>query len=194
LPQKFFCFLQDFLTLRRCRKKAAEYIMSLVVEKSTRKIAFMQGKPIRNTYRKVAYQNVSFDMLVEEIAQTQGITKTMAKAVVEAYINRLIHYMELGLGVQMGDFGIFKPAIRTKTTANVENLTTDRITAKRIQFLPGRAFRQMLKNLSIITVGDDDSDTMPASPTPGSGGTTDTTDESDESDEGGSGSTPGSFD
>ena len=169
--------------------------MSLVVEKSTRKIAFMEGKPTRNTYRKVSYQNVSFDMLVEEIAQTQGVTKTMAKAVVEAYINRLIHYMELGLGVQMGDFGIFKPAIRTKTTADIENLTTDNITSKRIQFLPGRAFRQMLKNLSIITVGDDDETTTTPAPSGSSGTTTDESDESDESDGGTSGGTgSGSFD
>lgn len=130
--------------------------MALGIEKSTRKVAFMEGKPTVHTYKKVRYQNITFEMLVEEIAQTQGVNKTMAKAVVEAYINRLIHYMELGLGVQMGDFGIFKPTIRTKTTATEDELDTNHIVGKRIQFLPGKAFRQMLKNLNVITLGEDD--------------------------------------
>lgn len=127
--------------------------MALVVEKTTRKIAFMEGKPVRNTFRKVHYQNIGFDELVEEIAQTQGITKTVAKAVVEAYINRLCHYMQLGMGVQMGDFGIFKPCIRTKTTNSADELDSSCV-KKHIQFVPGKSFKQMLKNLKVVTLSE----------------------------------------
>lgn len=127
--------------------------MALVVEKTTRKIAFMEGKPVRNTFRKVHYQNIGFDELVEEIAQTQGITKTVAKAVVEAYINRLCHYMQLGMGVQMGDFGIFKPCIRTKTANSADELDSSCV-KKHIQFVPGKSFKQMLKNLKVVTLTD----------------------------------------
>lgn len=129
--------------------------MALIIEKTSRKLAFKDGKPTVHTLKCVRYQNVNNELLVEEIAQTQGITKTMAMAVVEAYINRLVHYMELGLGVQMGEFGIFKPTIQSKAAATAEELDQSNIVRKKILFYPGKQFRKMLKNISVKTVDED---------------------------------------
>ncbi|MBR1378025.1 MAG: HU family DNA-binding protein [Bacteroidaceae bacterium] len=164
--------------------------MAIVIVKKSRKLAFKEGKPVVQVLRPVRYQNVKSEDLVAEIAQTQGITKTMALAVVEAYVNRMVHYMELGLGVEMGDFGIFKPTINSKSTANADDLNQECIVRKKILFHPGKQFRQMLKNMSVQMADDaeaaDETESTDPTEASGEGG-----DESDNED-GNNGSSGGS--
>jgi len=89
-------------------------------------------------------------MLIEEISQSQGIPKTQTKAVIEALLNRCIHYMEIGHLVSLGTFGSFKPVFNAKVSQSEEDLNVERtLKVKKIQFYPGGDFKKMLQQMSI---------------------------------------------
>jgi len=60
-----------------------------------------------------------------------------------------VHYMELGHGVSLGQFGSFKPTFNSKTARSLKETTLETVKVKKIQFYPGGAFKEMLSNLSM---------------------------------------------
>ena len=123
--------------------------MGLTYKKSSRTLNFKDDKPTVQVLKPVRYPTITAEDLADEISQTQGVPKTMVLAVIEALINRLIHYMKIGHGVRMGDFGIFKPSFSAKSVNTVDELDASLIRRKKILFSPGKAFREMLKNVSV---------------------------------------------
>ncbi len=123
--------------------------MGIQYRKAKVRLTYREGKPEVYKLRQLTFPQVTFQQLVEEIAQSQNVNKTMTKAVCEALLNRLVHYMEIGHGVSLGEFGSFKPTFNSKTAHTLEETTSDTITVKKIRFYPGGRFQQMLKNLAV---------------------------------------------
>ncbi|MBR0046251.1 MAG: HU family DNA-binding protein [Bacteroidaceae bacterium] len=123
--------------------------MGIQARKAKMRLTYREGKPEVYKLRQLTYPAVTFTQLVSECANSCGVNPSQSKAVIDALVNRLVHYMELGHGVQMGDFGQFKPTFNSKTAHTLEETTLDTITVKKIQFYPGKAFKNMLSNLSI---------------------------------------------
>lgn len=134
--------------------------MPIVVRKTTKQLSFKEGKPKVHTVQVVRFPNITSEQLVDEIVQTQGVTKTQALSVIEAYINRMVHYMEIGHGVKMGNFGIFKPTINSKSTDDATKVNAGLIQKKRILFYPGKDFRRMLSDIQIVTEGAEDEENV----------------------------------
>lgn len=132
--------------------------MAINYVKGTRKLAFKEGKPTVQVLKPVHFPNITSEELADEIAQTQGVPKTQVLAVTQAFINRLIHYMQIGHGVQMGDFGIFKVSFSAKSSDDPEKLNADSITTRRILFRPGKAFRTMLRTLNVVSLDSNDNE------------------------------------
>lgn len=150
--------------------------MAIHYVKGTRKLAFKEGKPTVAVLKPVRFPNITSEELVTEIAATQGVTRAQAKGVLEAYIDRLVHYMEIGHGVQMGEFGIFKVTFSAKSADDAEKLGVDSIKSRKILFTPGRAFRKMLKGLAVVSLDEGEvaatetpSEDNPTEPTPTGG-------------------------
>lgn len=97
-------------------------------------------------------QKVDFTKLVKEVSDSCGVHRTQSKAVVEALIDRLIHYMDFGMAVQLAEFGTFKPVIRTKAKKTAEEVSVDNILTRAIRFYPGKRMKTMLDELSIQTL------------------------------------------
>lgn len=97
---------------------------------------------------------MTFEQLVAECAYACNVNATQTKAVIDALVNRLIHYMEIGHGVQMGTFGSFKPTFNSKVAQTLEDTTTETIKLKKIQFYPGKAFKKMLSDLDITNASE----------------------------------------
>lgn len=63
--------------------------------------------------------------------------------------DQLIAECATSCGVKMGTFGSFKPVFTSKVAETLEETTPDTIKVKKIQFFPGKAFKNMLQELSI---------------------------------------------
>ena len=115
-------------------------------------LGFKEDKPTVYKVAAVRQQKVDFTKLVKEVSDSCGVHRTQSKAVVEALIDRLIHYMDFGMAVQLAEFGTFKPVIRTKAKKTAEEVSVDNIVTRAIRFYPGKRMKTMLDELSIQTL------------------------------------------
>ena len=128
--------------------------MGLQYRKAKVKLTFMEDKPERFKIRQLTYPAVSFEQLVSECSNSCGVNPAQTKAVIDALVNRLVHYMEIGHGVQMGDFGSFKPAFTSKTAKTYDEADASTVTCKKVYFYPGKAFRRMLGDMTISSASE----------------------------------------
>lgn len=133
--------------------------MALIYEVRKQVLGFKEDKPTVYKVAAVRQQKVDFAKLVKEVSDSCGVHRTQSKAVVEALIDRLIHYMDFGMAVQLAEFGTFKPVIRTKAKKTAEEVSVDNILTRTIRFYPGKRMKEMLENLTIQTFErNDDAD------------------------------------
>ena len=126
--------------------------MALIYEVRKQVLGFKEDKPTVYKVAAVRQQKVDFAKLVKEVSDSCGVHRTQSKAVVEALIDRLIHYMDFGMAVQLAEFGTFKPVIRTKAKKTAEEVSVDNILTRTIRFYPGKRMKTMLDELSIQTL------------------------------------------
>ncbi|MBR2359444.1 MAG: HU family DNA-binding protein [Bacteroidaceae bacterium] len=133
--------------------------MALIYEVRKQVLGFKEDKPTVYKVAAVRQQKVDFAKLVKEVSDSCGVHRTQSKAVVEALIDRLIHYMDFGMAVQLAEFGTFKPVIRTKAKKTAEEVSVDNIVTRAIRFYPSKRMKEMLENLTIQTFErNDDAD------------------------------------
>ena len=112
------------------------------------RLTYREEKPEVFKLRQLTYPQVSYEQLCGMI-QIVGVNKAQTKAVVDALLQALVHYMELGHGVSLGQFGSFKPTFNSKTARSLKETTLETVKVKKIQFYPGGAFKEILSNLSM---------------------------------------------
>ena len=142
--------------------------MGLQYRKGKIKLNYIETKPEVYKAIQLTYPQVGYEQLVEEISQSRGVNTGVTRNVVDALLNRLVHYMEIGHGVSLGKFGSFKPVFTSKTAKTAEEADEDTIKVKKIMFYPGGSFKEMLKNLSVGAAAEKtwDDGTYTPKPTP----------------------------
>ena len=123
--------------------------MGLQYRKTKVKLGFLDEKPEVFKIQQLTFPQVTFAQLVKECSESCGVNRSQTKGVIEALINRLVHYMEIGHGVRMGDFGSFKPTFTCKVAQTLEEADASTVKVKKVQFYPGKAFKDMLTELTI---------------------------------------------
>ena len=137
--------------------------MALIYEVKKTTLNFKKEKPVVYKVAAVRQQTVKYDALVKEVASSCGVHRTQTKAVVEALIDRLVHYMDLGMPVRLEEFGTFKPAIQTKVKETAEEVDASNVVRRVVRFYPGKRMKEMLEELSIQTFErNDDADNSDA--------------------------------
>lgn len=131
--------------------------MGLNYRKAKVKLGYLEDKPEVWKAMQLTFPQVSYEQLVEEIAQSRGVNTNSTRAVVDALLNRLVHYMEIGHGVSLGSFGSFKPVFTSKTVEDEESVDgtlQGKGFKKKVRFYPGGKFAQMLKGMSVTAASE----------------------------------------
>lgn len=128
--------------------------MGLQYRKAKVVLSYRENKPEMYKLRQITFPAVTFEQLVGECANSCGVNTMQTRAVIDALVNRLVHYMEIGHGVQMGKFGSFKPTFNSKVAQTLKATTIETLTVKKILFFPGKAFRTMLGDLAITSASE----------------------------------------
>ena len=130
--------------------------MGLQYRKGKGTLQYREEKPEVYKAIQLTFPKVTYEQLLEMI-QIVGVSKAQTRAVVEALLTSLVHYMEIGHAVSLGQFGSFKPVFNSKTTKRLDDVD-DTIGGKgfikKIHFYPGGKFKQMLKDLSVGGAGE----------------------------------------
>ena len=130
--------------------------MGLQYRKGKVTLQYLEEKPEVYKAIQLTFPKVTYEQLLE-IIQIVGVSKAQTRAVVEALLTSLVHYMEIGHAVSLGQFGSFKPVFNSKTTKlldDVDDTIGGKGFIKKINFYPGGKFKQMLKDLSVGGAGE----------------------------------------
>lgn len=78
--------------------------------------------------------------------------------VISGLVDALVNNLDDGKSVQLGEFGIFRPAIRAKAAEEEKDANVDSIYRCRIHFTPGEALKDVMNEASIsrFTMPDTD--------------------------------------
>lgn len=130
--------------------------MAMMYEKRETTLSFKEDKPTVYKLAPVRQQQVPFDELLNEVSAACGVNRAQVKASVEALIDRMSMFMNYGMTVKLGEFGSFKPTFNSKSETTADALSADNVTRKKILFYPGKRFKTMLDNISVVSYGMDD--------------------------------------
>lgn len=96
-------------------------------------------------------ETVDTELLVEQVSLRTGMTKAQVKMALENLTDSIKHFCMLGNGVRVGELGIIKPAIKTRSAAEAEDVE---IVKLRYKFLPSASMHDALRDLSIRKMGE----------------------------------------
>lgn len=125
--------------------------MGLNYRKTKIKLNYLDEKPTRYKIQQLTFPQVSYEQLVEEVAQSRGVNSSATRSVVDALLNRLIHYMEIGHGVSLGSFGSFKPTFTAKSVRLLDDANEHTVKVRKVRFFPGGQFQKMLRGLNVTS-------------------------------------------
>ena len=116
----------------------------LIFRKTKKVLNMLEEKPEVYKLQQIILPQVTTAQLINECSKSCGVNTSQTKAVIDALVDRLIHYMEIGHPVKVGEFGSFSPRIRTKVSTKLEKLSVENVKQKVIRFIPGKALRDMI--------------------------------------------------
>ena len=104
--------------------------------------------------------------LVNRIAEKTGVTKVVAKEIIQSFLDAIISELAVGNRLEFREFGVFESRERAARRAqNPRTLEKVDVPAKRIvKFKVGRMMRQKVSG--DVDEGDDDVDGPPSTPGP----------------------------
>lgn len=104
--------------------------------------------------------------LVNRIAETTGVTKVVAKEIIQSFLNAIIDELAQGNRLEFREFGVFESRDRAARRAqNPRTLEKVDVPAKRIvKFKVGRLMRKKVSGEDVgdLRLDDDDDDDAPA--------------------------------
>lgn len=130
--------------------------MAFRVTKQAITLHYREDKPTAYKLQLVREQVVKYKQLCKNIAATTGIRKGEVEDVLDALCQYMAQMMELGHPVQLGVMGTFKPTLQTKRAKSMDELSVDNVVRRRIQFIPGEIFRNLLADMEIETESDEE--------------------------------------
>ena len=151
--------------------------MGFRVTKQEITLHYKEDKPTAYKLQLVREQVVKYKQLCKNISASTGIRRGEVEDVLDALSQQMVQMMEMGHPVQLGVLGTFKPSLLTKCAKTMEELSANNVVRRKIQFIPGEVFKDMLADMEIETEADNDKD---EEDTPSGGGSTDGGDGGDE--------------
>ena len=94
---------------------------------------------------------IGTEKLEEQVALRTMLPQSVVHTVLGNIVDSVVHFVEEGQGVRLGELGILKPAISTKSAADDDEVTVKGV---RLRYLQSKKMRQAVKNLSIRKIGD----------------------------------------
>ena len=147
--------------------------MGFRVTKQEITLHYKEDKPTAYKLQLVREQVVKYKQLCKNISASTGIRKGEVEDVLDALSQQMVQMMEMGHPVQLGVLGTFKPSLLTKCAKTMEELSANNVVRRKIQFIPGEIFKDMLADMEIETESSDEEDDTPADDSTSGGGSTD---------------------
>ena len=105
---------------------------------------------------------ISTEKLEEQVSLRTMLPQSVVHTVLGNIVDSVVHFVEEGQGVRLGELGILRPAINTKSASDDDDV---QVTKVRVRYVQSKKMRQAAENLSIRKIGDavaDDEEETPS--------------------------------
>lgn len=94
---------------------------------------------------------ISTEKLEEQVSLRTMLPQSVVHTVLGNIVESVIHFVEEGQGVRLGELGILRPAINTKSASDDDDV---QVTKVRVRYVQSKKMRQAAENLNIRKIGD----------------------------------------
>ena len=122
---------------------ALEYVVT------KRVFGFDDTKTEKYVAKSVRSGQMSFSKTCAKVSRLCGVHRTVVDLVVSGLVDMMAEDIDDGKSVQLGEFGIFSPTIRTKSSDEEKEISSKSIVQRKILFYPGKIFKDTLADMSI---------------------------------------------
>ena len=143
---------------------ALEYVVT------KRVFGFDDTKTEKYVAKSVRSGQMSFSKTCAKVSRLCGIHRKVVDLVVSGLVDMMAEDIDDGKSVQMGEFGIFTPTIRAKSTDDEKEVSSKSIVQRKILFYPGKIFKNTLEDMSITRRAEIETDYTDGSSNGGNNG------------------------
>ena len=123
--------------------------MGLEYVVTKRVFGFDKDKNEKYVAKSVRSGKVNFAKMCRKVSELCGVHRKVVDLVVSGLVDKMAEDIDDGKSVQMGEFGIFTPTIRAKSTDDEKEVSSKSIVQRKILFYPGKIFKNTLEDMSI---------------------------------------------
>lgn len=132
--------------------------MGLQYVVAKRVFGFDKTKTAKYVAKSVGSGEMGFDKLCAKVSRILGIHRKVVDLVAVGLVDIMSEEIDDGKTVVLGDFGRFRPSFTGKSANKAEDVSANNIVRKRILFLPGKTFSNMLEDMSVTRMSVPDTD------------------------------------
>lgn len=141
--------------------------MGLQYVVAKRVFGFDKTKAEKYVAKSVGAGDMNFDKLCAKVSRILGIHRKVVDLVAVGLVDIMAEEIDDGKTIVLGDFGRFRPSFVGKSADKHEDVSASNIVRKRILFMPGKIFSQMLGDMSVTRMVIPDTDYTDGSNTGG---------------------------
>lgn len=114
-----------------------------------RVFGFDETKAEKYVAKSVRSGRVSFTKTCARVSRLCGVHRKVVDLVVSGLVDMMADDIDDGKSVQLGEFGIFTPTIRSKSSDVEKDVSAKSIIQRKILFYPGKIFKSTLNDMSV---------------------------------------------
>lgn len=96
-----------------------------------------------------SFKCISRTLLIEHMAHNTSMTKQEARMALNSIYDSLLHFLELGFNVSIGDLGYFALSLRSQGSLTPEEVTPDKLKEIKLQFNPSKKLHRAVNKISV---------------------------------------------
>lgn len=123
-----------------------------------RVFGFDETKAEKYVAKSVRSGRVSFTKTCARVSRLCGVHRKVVDLVVSGLVDMMADDIDDGKSVQLGEFGIFTPTIRSKSSDDEKEVSSKSIVQRKILFYPGKIFKNTLDEMSVTRRAVPDTD------------------------------------
>ena len=108
--------------------------------------------------KPVAGETLTFDKVRTQVVQICGAHRGVVNQVIAGLIDVMVNNLDMGHGVQLGEFGTLRPGIRAKAQDDEKAADVGTVYRRRINFVPGKMLKNLLRDVGITRMAAIDVD------------------------------------
>ena len=139
--------------------------MGLEYVVTKRVFGFDKDKNEKYVAKSVRSGKVNFAKMCRKVSELCGVHRKVVDLVVSGLVDKMAEDIDDGKSVQMGEFGIFTPTIRAKSTDDEKEVSSKSIVQRKILF-----FKNTLEDMSITRRAEIETDYTDGSSNGGNNG------------------------